>query len=234
MVLSMMEYASFYLEIHEETGGRKLLTKTWNSLWLFHLLAIACRSQCNSLYSWSDAPKMRFAVATAHTAFKQPVNPIQASTDQLVWAQGNLASFESLQEDRAFTHALLSYTNSHHLFGYNSRVMQLWSGIECLFKVSSEITRTIAMYSALLIEESSAEERYRRYKEIKKAYGARSKVVHGDTMDDDSLMEAYASASELLVKLLSRCVELSRVPSIDELDRAALVGCITAKVSRSE
>jgi hypothetical protein len=111
--------------------------------------------------------------------------------------------------------------------------MLLWSGIECLFKVSSEITRTLAMYSALLLEEGDSNSRYKCFKEIKKEYGVRSNVVHGTIETGDSLEGAYSRASNLLARLLSKCVELSRVPSTEELDRAALVGHIAAKNSGS-
>jgi len=85
------------------------------------------------------------------------------------------------------------------------------------------------MYSALLLEEGDANLRYKCFKEIKKDYGIRSKVVHGTIENDDILKEAYARASKLLARLLLRCVELSRVPTIEELDRAALVGHIISK-----
>jgi hypothetical protein len=231
VVLSMMEFASFYLEIHEEAGEKELATKTWNSLWLFSLLAIACQHPCASLYSWSGSQKVRFAVATPHTAFRTPENPIQASGDQLAWARTNLSNFEAVQDVGTFTTALRSYINAHHLFGYKARIMQLWSGIECLFTVSSEISRTLAMYSALLLEEGDANLRYKCFKEIKKEYGIRSKVVHGTIEDDDDLKEAYGRASNLLARLLLRCVELSRVPTTEELDRAALAGHIISKPS---
>ncbi|MGD0156850.1 MAG: hypothetical protein ABSB50_12175 [Terracidiphilus sp.] len=229
MVLEMMEFASFYLEIHEEAGGEELAAKTWNSLWFFPLLAIACQCPCTSLYSWSGSQKVHFAVAAPHTAFRIPESPIQASGDQLAWARTNLPNFEAIQKVGTFTTALMSYINSHHLFGYKPRIMQLWSGIECLFMVSSEISRTLAMYSALLLEEGDANLRYKCFKEIKKDYGIRSKVVHGTIENDDILKEAYARASKLLARLLLRCVELSRVPTIEELDRAALVGHIISK-----
>jgi hypothetical protein len=51
--------------------------------------------------------------------------------------------------------------------------------------------------------------------------------VHGTVPEGVELEAAHSRASDLLAKLLSRCVELSRVPSTEELDRAALVGSIT-------
>jgi hypothetical protein len=232
VVLAMMEFASFYLEIQEEAGGKELAAKTWNSLWLFPLLSIACQCPSTSLYSWSGSQKVSFAVATPHTALRAPEAPIRASGDQLAWARTNLPSFEAIQKDKTFTTALMSYSNSHHLFGHKPRIMQLWSGIECLFMVSSEISRTLAMYSALLLEEGDANLRYKCFKEVRKDYSVRSKVVHGTIEDEDVLKEAYARASKLLARLLLRCVELSRVPTTEELDRAALAGHIISELPR--
>src|SRR5258707_1208831 len=115
--------------------------------------------------------RVLFAIATPHLISQIAAEPIEASIIQLEWANTNLTRFDSLQKDATFSKSLMSYTSSHHLFGYSSCIMQLWSGIECLFKVSSEITRTVAMYSALLLDE--------RCKEIKKEYAVRSRVVHG-------------------------------------------------------
>ena len=227
VTLSMMEFASFYLEIQDEAGGKELAAKTWNSLRLFPLLALGCHSPCDSLYSWSGSSTVHFAVATPHTAFRRATKPVQVSVDQLNWARTNLRRFESLQKDTTFVTSLTSYTNSHHLFGHRSRIMQLWAGIECLFNISSEITRTLALYSALLLEQDDADLRYELFKKIKKDYGIRSKVVHGNSTTEDVLEDAYHRSSSLLARLLSRCVELSRVPSIEELDRAALAGHVT-------
>ena len=225
-VIEMMEIASFYLEIENDTGGKELAAKTWNSLWLFPLLSLACQTPCTSLYSWSASEKVHFATATPHLISQAAIKSVEASTDQLKWACENLERFDALQKDETFSKALISYTNSHHLFGYSSRIMQLWSGIECLFRVSSEVSRTVAMYSALLLDEPDANARYDRFKEIRKEYNVRSKVVHGTVKGEKTLADGYLRASKLLAKLLSRCVELSHVPSSEELDRAALTSHI--------
>jgi Apea-like HEPN len=225
-VLSMQEYASFSMEIQEERGGKYLATKTWNSLWLFHLLALACQSPCDSLYTWSGNAKVNFALSTPHVTFQRTGPLVSATVPQLEWARSHLERFELIQEDKTFTASLMCYGNSHHLFGYAPRIMLLWSGIERLFKVSSELTRTLALYSALMLEENSAEARYDCYKRIKKDYDLRSKVVHGALEKETQMEDAYIRASGLLVKLLAKCVDLSRVPTSEELDRAALTGYI--------
>ena len=230
IVLSMMEFASFYIEIREEASARERAVKAWNSLWLFHLLSLAFRCPCGPLYSWSGSKKISFALANPNITFRKPADPIQASHEQLSWTSNNLASFQALQSDKTFSRALMSYAGSQYLPGYSSRIMQLWSGIECLFKVSNEITRTLAMYSALLLEKDDARLRYERFREIRREYAVRSRVVHGTIESEAGLEEAYFRASRLLADLLSRCVELSRVPTTEELDRAALLGNISGEV----
>ena len=229
MVFSMTEFASFYLEIRDEAGAKERAVKAWNSLWLFHLLSLACRCPCGPLYSRSGSKEICFALANPNVMFRLPADPIQASLEQLNWARNNLASFEVLQSDKTFMRALMSYGGSQYLPGYSSRIMQLWSGIECLFKVSGEITRTLALYSALLLEKDDASLRYERFREIKKEYAVRSRVVHGTIESEAGLEEAYSRASRLLADLLSRCVEMSRVPSTEELDRVALLGNISGE-----
>ncbi|WP_327691120.1 hypothetical protein, partial [Aurantimonas sp. C2-4-R8] len=101
------------------------------------------------------------------------------------------------------------------------RIMLLWSGIEGLLSVDGELTRRIALYSALMIE-GSHDEKLRWFAEIKKAYGVRSKAVHGGTASKQILQDGYQQASRILVRLLVRCVELGRVPTPSELDAQTL------------
>jgi hypothetical protein len=224
-IVSMMPQASFYLEVEHPPGGKDLAVKAWNSLWLFHLLAVACQTPCESLYSWCGHKKVAFSVATAYP-MQWEDNPVAVSDSMLAWAKQHQGNFDHLLENEAFKRALLSYCNSHHLFGFESRVMLLWSGIECLFEASTELTRTLAIYSALMLDKTSPNSRYELYKRIRKEYERRSKVVHGSRDKKFPVEQAYKGASEILIRLLARCVEISRVPTPEELDRAALVGFI--------
>jgi hypothetical protein len=226
IVLSMMEFATFFLEIKGDGKPEELAVKAWNSLWLFHLLSLACLSPCVPLYCWSGLEMVGFSLATPLVNFRRPPHFKAAAKEQLEWARNFQRNFELLQADDAFTKSLLSWGNSHHLFGVDSRIMQLWSGIECLFKVSSELSRTLALYAALILERSP-EARFACYKQVRKDYDVRSKVVHGSIGKGQKLDDAYGRASEILVRLLARCVELGRVPTAEELDRAALFGAIS-------
>jgi hypothetical protein len=48
------EIATFSVRVEHSEGGESLAIKGWNSLWIFHLLSVACRAPCISLYSVCD------------------------------------------------------------------------------------------------------------------------------------------------------------------------------------
>jgi hypothetical protein len=227
-IVAMREEATFFLEIFDDSGAETLATKAWNALWLFHLFALSCHSPCDQLYSWSGESRVRFAVCTPHIVMRRRADdPTQVQTVQLEWSRQYMRNFDSLCRDETFERAMRSFANAHHLFGFDSRIMQIWSGIECLFKVNNEIARTVALYSALLLESASPEARFNCYTRIKKDYSFRSMVVHGTVGKKVSLEDVYNRASSLLVSLLARCVELGRVPTSEELDKAALFGFLS-------
>lgn len=104
--------------------------------------------------------------------------------------------------------------------------MLLWAGIEGLLQVEAEHNRRIALYSAILMK-GDQQAKSDRFDLVKKSYSLRSRVVHGAKPTKDKLETGYAEATDLLADLLSRCVELGKVPSRDELDRSSFSGSIT-------
>jgi len=70
-------------------------------------------------------------------------------------------------------------------------------------------------------EEGDHEEKANWFAEVKKAYGVRSKAVHGGALNEPMLQDGYQQASRILVSLLARCVEIGRVPKSAELDALA-------------
>jgi Tfp pilus assembly protein PilE len=80
------------------------------------------------------------------------------------------------------------------------------------------------MNAAILL---GSDEALEQYKKVKKAYSARSKVVHGAGLPKAEESEAYNYVRRLLAQLLAKCVELGRVPRIEEYDQAACRGSLT-------
>lgn len=219
-VVGGRELADFSIRIESEQRGEALAIKGWNALWNFHLLSLAAQSPVCSIFSVTPGARPVFAAANRNTLMRRFGEALMVSPDQLAWARENKNAFEALIAVPAFSRAMRCYGNSHYLFDADMRIMLLWSGIEGLLSVDSELTRRIALYAALMIE-GDHEQKANWFAEVKKAYGVRSKAVHGGAVRGSMLEEGYQQASRILVKLLARCVEIGRVPTSIELDALA-------------
>lgn len=219
-VLSMSGMETFSLDVEADSGGEKLAIKTWNSLWLFHLLSIASLSPCFSLYCVSNGSTPRYSIANRNYIIRPMAEIAAVSKDDLEWAKEHLPSFDGLIKDARFGSAMRYFGNAHYLFDIDARLMLLWAGIECLLNVEAELSRRLALHSAILFDGTSDEKR-EHFVAVKKAYGIRSKVVHGNAPKSEKLKDSYSFASKLLAQLLRKCVELERVPTAAELDELA-------------
>ncbi len=216
-VLTMNELATFSLEIDELSGGKALAVKSWNALWQFSLLSLACASPCFSLYALSRGVDERYSVANRNLIIKPLAEIAVATSEQIKWAQIHQGSFNSLIAGPRFVSAMRYYNNAHYLFDHEARIMLLWAGIESLLDVDGELSRRLALYAALMLD-GTAEEKFVCFAEVKRAYAVRSQVVHGSKLSGKKLNEGYHLASLVLARLLAKCVELGRVPNSMELD----------------
>lgn len=220
------DIATFAVRIEHCDGGEYLAAKAWNSLWLFHLLSIACRAPCISLYSVSDGDKPLFS-ATNPSPFVRPFTAIPlASIAQLEWARKHSATFDRMIHVPEFSAAIRSYANSHLLPEHDVSIMLLWAGIEGLLSVEAELSRRLALYAALLLD-GTADQKAAYFDEVKKAYAIRSRVVHGGGINKLKVEEGYRTAGRILIGLIARCLELGRVPTPTELDRLAVSPLVT-------
>ncbi len=225
-VMSMEPLADFSLRIAEPQGGGALAAKAWNALWVFHLLALACRRPVMPLYCASDHGT-RFTLTNRNLVIHRLPSVASATVTDLDWAKQHFDAFDDLLKVDRFQRAVRSYGNAHYLFDHDAKIMLLWAGIEGLLAIDSELRHRIALHAAILLI-GTAEEKASYFARIKKGYDIRSRVVHGSAAKTEDLQQGYALASEVLLNLLRICVELRRVPSAAELDElAASVSLIT-------
>jgi len=225
-VVSGAEIATFALEVTSPHGIQDLTKKAWNALWVFHLLSVAAGVPCMPLYSISEGGTPAYSLVT-RTPFVPRLGEIRPlAPERAAWTRQHEKSFGALIADERFKAAMLCFGNAHYLPDLQVRIMLLWSGIEGLLSVEAELNRRLALYATLLIG-GSHDERADYFQRVKRAYGLRSKAVHGASLSGPKKSEGYAAASAILVALLARCVELGRVPAADEFDRAAVAGEIS-------
>lgn len=215
------EIATFAVRIEHDDGGKTLAAKAWNALWLFHLLSVACRAPCFSLYSVCDGHQPLFSAANP-SPFVRPLPSLHAATRaEIEWARRHSSIFDDLIEVPEFSAAVRCYGNAQLLPEHDVRIMLLWAGIEGLLSVDAELSRRLALYAALLLD-GSPDEKVDYFESVKKAYTLRSRAVHGGGLKKPKLEEGYRMAGRILIGLIAKCVELGRVPSPSELDRLAV------------
>lgn len=218
-VLATQRIASFSVVVEDQAGGEALAAKGWNALWIFSLMALTCRAPVISLYSASNDTLPKFSIANRHV-FIRPLPVVAPTDDQLSWARRNYAAFEGLLSEARFRSAQSYYNNSHYVMDHDARIMLLWAGIESLLDVGQELSRRIALHSAILFDGDPAE-KAERFRQVRRAYAIRSKVIHGNAAGKENLGEAAAFAGDVLLGLLRKVVELGRLPNGAELDEAA-------------
>jgi Apea-like HEPN len=220
-VITGRDLADFSLRIESEQSGQALAVKGWNALWNFHLLSLAAQSPVCSIFSMTPGTRPIFAAANRNVLMRRFADAKTIGADRLAWARDNKKAFDALIKAPPFSAAMRCYGNSHYLFDADMRIMLLWSGIEGLLSVDTELTRRIALCAALMIE-GSHEDKVKWFAEVKKAYRVRSKAVHGGIANEQIFQDGYNQASRILVRLLVRCVEIGRVPTPAELDALAI------------
>ncbi|MGA0603917.1 hypothetical protein ACO2Q3_24635 [Caulobacter sp. KR2-114] len=224
-LLVMETVADFSIRIEHSDGGEALAVKAWNALWLFSLLSLAFRAPIIPLYSYAKG--RGFAVANRNLMIRPRPKVLEPAAESLAWAAASVGRFDAVLADRRFRTAQRYYNNAHDLFDDDAKIMLLWAGIEGLLGVDAEISRRIALHAAILLD-GTPDEKMATYQAVKKAYAARSKVVHGVGMDQAALSSAYDFASGLLVKVLRKIVDLGRMPTMAELDRVAASGSLSS------
>lgn len=91
----------------------------------------------------------------------------------------------------------------------------IWSGIESLFNVNTEVSFRISLYIANFLGENEAQAQ-QIFKQVRKMYSSRSSAVHGNKTKDN-LESAVEESANLLTRILRRCAELNKLPDVDNL-----------------
>jgi hypothetical protein len=143
--------------------------------------------------------------------------PTQISSSDLDWVKENLYRFIDLLEVPSFRLAVDALCTYQHQESSRMMIAMLWSGIEALFSVQSELRFRLAVYIAALVA-PPGEQRKTVYSNVKKLYDVRSKAVHGSKLKQEQIDQHLLEVRELLSKLLCRLIEAGKVFSEDELE----------------
>lgn len=135
------------------------------------------------------------------------------------WVRRRFETFNGLAATSpAFRYGLEAAADWRFQTDRRAAVARLWSGVEALFGVKSELVFRLSLLVASLLE-ARGELRESRYKVVKKLYDQRSKAVHGTEMSDQALDDAMSDSYILLRDLLLRIAERGEMLSERDLER---------------
>ena len=140
--------------------------------------------------------------------------------EDLDWIQKHYEVFNQIAaENESFRLALGAAIDWRYAKDARTAIARLWSGIESIFGITSELIFRISLLSASLLEKPG-EARKTRFKAVKKLYGLRSKAVHVESLPDEKILSAMNDSFHLLKELLLLTIEKGHVLSNRDFDNA--------------
>lgn len=92
----------------------------------------------------------------------------------------------------------------------------IWSGIEGLFNIESEIVFRLSLYTARFLASDNKEEMKTIFSDVKRLYKQRSAAVHGSRIKGE-VSKSIDDSVQLLKTLLKRCIVTGDLPRVEEL-----------------
>lgn len=169
-----------------------------------------------------ELPPFRGSLLDFHARFliEREARTDPVSDEDAAWIYKHFGAFNRLaSESEAFRLALEAAIDWRYAKEPRLAVGRIWSGIEAVFGISSELVYRISSLCASLLEERG-ERRKARFQAVKKLYGLRSKAVHGEPLAQDQLVSAMNDSYRLLRELLLLTIEKGHVLTGDDFDDA--------------
>ncbi|MDD5546762.1 MAG: HEPN domain-containing protein [Candidatus Omnitrophica bacterium] len=142
------------------------------------------------------------------------------SEEDISWIRKYYNTFNRLaSESESFRFALEAATDWRFAKDARSAVSRLWSGIEAIFGITSELIYRISLISACLLSPRGPLRR-EKFDEIKNLYSLRSKVVHGEKLSEENISKALSKSFVLLSDLLIYTITKGHVLNKNDFDEA--------------
>ena len=166
-------------------------------------------------------PPFKGGPLDVHTRLLVPENVKTILTkEDADWINDNYEKFNYLAgKSEGFKFALEAAVEWQYASGPRVAIAQLWSGIEALFGISSELAYRISLQVASLLEERGKARR-EKFDKVRKLYVVRSKAVHGEELSFEKLHKATLESFDILSKLLLVNIEKGRPFTADDFEVA--------------
>jgi len=166
-------------------------------------------------------PPFKGGPLDVHTSLLVPENVKTILTNEDAdWINDNYEKFNYLAgKSEGFRFALEAAVEWQYASGPRVAIAQLWSGIEALFGINSELAYRISLHIASLLEERGIARR-EKFDKVRKLYVVRSKAVHGEELSFEKLHKATLESFDILSKLLLVNIEKGRPFTADDFEVA--------------
>lgn len=145
---------------------------------------------------------------------------VPVSVEDAAWVFEHFEVFNNLaSQSQPFRLALEAAIDWRYAKEARSAVARLWSGIEAIFGITSELVYRISLLSACVLTDRG-DARRRKFDEVKTLYGLRSKVVHGEQLAEDKIASALNDSYRLLSDLLLLTINRGHVLGQADFDSA--------------
>lgn len=209
-------------QIHITSDDPKsLAVLAWNTLWDVVLLSAIFNCNASSNLQ-SDSPAESFGFDTTLNVINYHLHSLgslevrSVSEEEAQWIENHFEDARNLLKDSNFMNAAHSMASYHWHPHPRAKLAILWSGIEGLFDIQSELTFRISLYCARFLSPEDRHQRNSIFSSVKSLYKLRSIAVHGSDFGKD-VNSGVVDSAKLLQDLIRRCIETNKMPKIDEL-----------------
>ena len=200
--------------------SKELATLAWNSVWDAILLSsiLNCNASCNLQ---CDKPAQDFdsssllSVTNYHMRGLTP-EPYEITDEDENWIKTNFSNTQELLNNKSFQNAVHSMASFRWHSLPRARLALIWSGIEGLFEIQSEIVFRLSLYIAYYLEPDDEIQRKELFVSIKTLYKHRSAAVHGSKIKGKP-NDLVTESAELLNRLIRKCIETKSLPNTENL-----------------
>jgi hypothetical protein len=208
---------SAYFRVTANTP-QAVAARAWNSQW--DAVLLSALYDCEVGYTFqSDVPPERFAKAKVFFVSNYAFKGLNAGKVRQItpaehrWIAAHYSAAKRLMDDDRYCDAVHSLSSYRWHCMPRAQIALLWSGIEGLFGVDSELSFRLSLYIARYLSPRKGARQNAIFDSIKKLYGIRSKAVHGG-----KIRNAHEFADEsvkILRQLVVKCAELGELPNTD-------------------
>ncbi|MBS9926404.1 HEPN domain-containing protein [Vibrio alginolyticus] len=200
--------------------GKELAAKAWNAQW--DVVILSALFDCDAVANFqSDTPaellsnNSHLSVTNYH--MRGSVNSLYIITAEDVhWLNTHFQNARSLLDVDRFSDAVSARSSYRWHPNPRTQLAVLWSGIEGLFDIQGETVFKLSLFVAKFLEPDDKYQAKRILSSVKKLYKSRSSAVHGSKVKGDR-SQLVSESSELLERLIRRCIEVGSIPDVEEL-----------------